>query len=150
MPRKHSPKNSLSLSKLEKNASPKQLALLHQNDPLLGFFEKGDPIQGPHYPVVIPQKGEQWDCVQGYSGQKCHICSSDVIVRSGPLEFVGPTFHTTFLWFLCEVCHDKGWQIPTVRLLGNVYRLVYKNTKTKKTALVDVLEVTKIEVPRRS
>ncbi len=100
--------------------------------------------------VVLSSKDERWDCVQGYSGQRCHICSCDVMVRSGPLEFVGPTFQATFRWFLCDICYGKGWKIPTISLHGNAYRLVYKNIKTEETAFVDVLEIIKINIPRQS
>lgn len=94
--------------------------------------------------VVLPQKDQEWDCIQGYSGNKCHICPHDVMVRSGLLEFSGQTLQ----WSLCDICYSKGWKIPTVSLRGNVYRLVYKNTKTEETAWVDVLEIIKI-TPRR-
>ena len=137
MPRKRLPKNSCNLFKLEDKAFPILLT-------------EGDPIQGPHYGVTLPQKDERWDGIQGYSGHKCHICSSDVMTRSGPLEFIGSTFQQTFQWSLCDICYSKGWRIPTFSVFSNVFKLVYKNIKTKETAWVNVLKIIKIKIPRRS
>ena len=87
---------------------------------------------------------ERWYHIR-YCGKKCHLCPTDVMVRSGPLKFDGKKFR----WFLCDICYGKGWRIPTVSRLGCVYMLLYKNTKTEETAWVDVLEIIKI-IPHRS
>ena len=96
--------------------------------------------------MLLRPKDYEVDRVPGYTSAKCHICPMDIFVRSGLLKLDGKTFQ----WFLCDICYGKGWQIPLVRLLGNVYRLVYKNIKTEETAFVDVLKIIKINVPRRS
>lgn len=166
MPKKHSSKNKVSLTKLEKKAFPDHpVSLIKLRE--FAYAEKlGEPISEvvnlhikecsfcqqqlallrQSNPNLIKNIDEQWNSVQGYSGNKCHICPMDTLVRSGPLNFAGQTFQ----WSLCDICNGKGWQVPTVSLRGNVYGLVYKNTKTEETAWVDVLEIIKIIPPRPS
>ena len=66
--------------------------------------------------------------IPGYVSGKCDLCTYEILVKSGDLKTGLPAYPTFVRWFLCNVCRDKGWQIP--KYSPQKQTLTYSNTKT--------------------
>lgn len=86
--------------------------------------------------VVLNPSQKDWDCIEGYTscGAVCPICKYDILVKTGTT--VNKTLGASVLWYLCHVCFDKGWKIPTWP--PNQRNLIYHNSKTGETKEIEI------------
>ena len=90
--------------------------------------------------VVLNPSQKDWDCIEGYiSNTECHVCTYPIFVKTGYVELDSRTtnFPPRFRWYLCHICFDRGWKIPSIHIDGK--KLLYFNDKTNETKFVDCL-----------
>ncbi len=81
-------------------------------------------------------RSESWNKAGfNLSGHSCHICGSRKKVRRGKVYQTTCGGHeeveadSPLYWEICEVCHEKGWQVPEEASMGVIF---YSNWKTQE------------------
>ena len=69
---------------------------------------------------------EIWITIQQYQADSCHVCTYEILVKTGPFG--------QYSWVLCQICYDQGWFVSNI---GNG-TLTYANSQTNEVEVVNL------------